>query len=136
MPELWKEVASWLAEATRSAIKETEDFARRGRFKFDVLGINTALQDKFAALGGVIYSMASKKETLSAIFKDPHVKKLLSEIAELEATLREAKKTEAGGETRTTRKRAPEVKRVKAKKNDRKPALSKTKGTKSTAKKT
>ncbi len=96
MPDLWKEVASWLAEATRSAIKETEDIARRGRLKVDVLGINTALQDKFAALGGILYSIAKEKRNSSTIFREPRVRKLLEEIAELEISLKEAKKGDAG----------------------------------------
>lgn len=100
MTDLWKEVASWLAEATRSAIKETEDLARRGRLKVDVLGINTALQDKFATLGGIIYSMAGKKQHSSAIFKDPRIRKLLEEIAELETSLKEARKTETVPQTK------------------------------------
>ncbi len=137
MPDLWKEVASWLAEATRSAIKETEDFARRGRLKFDVLGINTALQDKFAALGGVIYSMASGKENPSAIFKDPRVKKLLVEISELEGSLKEARKAEGGAKTSIANK-APvskQGKRVKKETGKKKTAPARSATTKSTKKK-
>jgi hypothetical protein len=93
MTDLWKEVTTWLSETTKSAIKETEDLARLGRVRMEVLGINTALNDKFTALGGVVYEMI-KKGGQSSIKNDPKVKKLAAEIAELEARLSKTKKTE------------------------------------------
>jgi hypothetical protein len=109
MPDLWKEVTAWLAEATRSAIKETEDLARRGKMKFDVLGINTLLQEKFAALGGVIYSMVNKGINPPAIFKDSHVKRIITEIMELEITLKETKNADtASGNEQVVKKQAGE----------------------------
>jgi hypothetical protein len=92
MSDLWKEVTSWLAEATRSALRETEDLARRGKRSFDVLGMNTVLGEKFTALGGVIYALLVKKETPSNIFKDQRVKKIIGEIRDIETSLKEAKK--------------------------------------------
>lgn len=94
MSDLWKEVTNWLSETTKSAIKETEDLARRGRVKMEILGINTALSDKFAALGGVVYEII-KKGGRSSIKANAKVKKLLAEIARLEARLR-AKKQGTG----------------------------------------
>lgn len=94
MSNLWKEVTNWLSETTKSAIKETEDLARRGRVKMEILGINTALSDKFAALGGVVYEII-KKGGRSSIKANAKVKKLLAEIARLEAQLR-AKKQGTG----------------------------------------
>lgn len=94
MSDLWKEVTTWLSEATKSAIKETEDLARRGRVRMEVLGINTALSDRFVALGGVVYEIVKKGERRS-IKANAKVKKLVAEIAELEAQLK-AHKKEAG----------------------------------------
>ncbi|NLI97697.1 hypothetical protein GX441_03440 [bacterium] len=101
MSDLWKEVTSWLAEATRSAIKETEDLALRGKHRFDVLGMNTVLGEKFTVLGGIIYAMLVKKEAPSNIFKDPRVKKILGEIREIETSLKEAKKKASINKTET-----------------------------------
>jgi hypothetical protein len=93
MTDLWKEVTTWLSEATKSAIKETEDLARRGRIKMEILGINTALNDKFTALGGVVYEII-RKGGRSSIKNNTKVKKLAIEIAELEARLARTKKME------------------------------------------
>ena len=93
MTDLWKEVTTWLSEATKSAIKETEDLARRGRIRIEILGINTTLNDKFTALGGVVYEII-KKGGRSFIKNNTKVKKLVVEIAELEARLAETKKME------------------------------------------
>lgn len=90
MSVLWKEVTSWLSEATKSAIKETEDLAKIGRLKLEILGINTALNDKFAALGGVIYELA-KKGKLNETDSNTQIKKLIDEIASLETELRSHK---------------------------------------------
>lgn len=90
MSDLWKEVTNWLSETTKSAIKETEDLARRGRVKMEILGINTALSDKFVALGGVVYEII-KKGGRSSIKANAKVKKLVAEIARLEAQLRASK---------------------------------------------
>lgn len=92
MSALWKEVTSWLSEATKSAVKETEDLAKKGRIKLEILGINTALNDKFAALGGVVYELA-KNEKSGPIKNNPQVKKLVAEIASLETKLRSHKPT-------------------------------------------
>jgi len=106
MSDLWREVTTWLAEATRSAIKETEELARRGRFKVEMLGINTALQDRFAALGGTVYEIL-KRGGRASIKTNPKVKKLVEEIEALEARLHEAK----GGETPVKKK--PAAKKAK-----------------------
>ena len=106
MSDLWKEVTTWLSETTRSAIKETEDLARRGRVKTELLGINTALSDKFAALGGVVYEII-KKPGRGSIKANAKVKKLVAEIARLEAQLRAKKTTtEAAKKTQGTKKSA------------------------------
>jgi len=106
MSDLWKEVTTWLSETTRSAIKETEDLARRGRVKTELLGINTALSDKFAALGGVVYEIIKKPER-GSIKANAKVKKLVAEIARLEAQLRAKKTTtEAAKKTQGTKKSA------------------------------
>ncbi|MCK4335039.1 hypothetical protein KAX06_09710 [candidate division WOR-3 bacterium] len=118
MSDLWKEVTTWLSEATRSAIKETEDLARRGRVKMELLGINTALSDKFAALGGVVYEII-KKPGRGSIKANAKVKKLVAEIAKLEAQLR-TKKTTTG-----TAKRTQGAKKSATKASGKKPSSTK-----------
>ncbi len=118
MSDLWKEVTTWLSEATRSAIKETEDLARRGRVKMELLGINTALSDKFAALGGVVYEII-KKPGRGSIKANAKVKKLVAEIARLEAQLR-TKKTTTG-----TAKRTQGAKKSATKASGKKPSSTK-----------
>jgi len=118
MSDLWKEVTTWLSEATRSAIKETEDLARRGRVKTELLGINTALSDKFAALGGVVYEII-KKPGRGSIKANARVKKLVAEIARLEAQLR-TKKTTTGAAKKTQ-----EAKKSATKASGKKPSSTK-----------
>ncbi len=101
MSVLWKDVRNWLADATKSAIKETEDLARRGRIKMEILGINTALNDKFLALGGVVYELLKKGERTS-IKNDEKVKKLVAEIAKLETQLGAMKKERPEKKTKST----------------------------------
>jgi len=105
MSNLWKEVTNWLSETTKSAIKETEDLARRGRVKMEILGINTALSDKFAALGGVVYEII-KKGGRSSIKANAKVKKLVAEIARLEAQLRVKKQGTGKKKPKTASKKS------------------------------
>lgn len=114
MSDLWKEVTTWLSEATRSAIKETEDLARRGRVKMELLGINTALSDKFAALGGVVYEIIKKGER-GSIKANAKVKKLVAEIAKLETQLQVHKK-EAGEKEPKQASKKPGAKKSTTKK--------------------
>ena len=125
MSDLWKEVTTWLSEATRSAIKETEDLARRGRVKTELLGINTALSDKFAALGGVVYEII-KRPGRGSIKANAKVKKLVAEIAKLEAQLR-AKKTTTGATKKTQGAKKPATKASGKKPSSRKKTTAKTK---------
>ena len=138
MSDLWKEVTTWLSEATRSAIKETEDLARRGRVKMELLGINTALSDKFAALGGVVYEII-KKPGRGSIKANAKVKKLVAEIARLEAQLRASKqkketpKASRKSSTRKTTAKKTPSKRATKKASGKKSSEGKT-GTKSRSK--
>jgi len=125
MSDLWKEVTTWLSEATRSAIKETEDIARRGRVKMELLGINTALSDKFAALGGVVYEII-KKPGRGSIKANARVKKLVAEIARLEAQLR-AKKTTTGAAKKTQGAKKSATKASGKKPSSRKKTTARTK---------
>lgn len=138
MSDLWKEVTNWLSETTKSAIKETEDLARRGRVKMEILGINTALSDKFAALGGVVYEII-KKGGRSSIKANTKVKKLVAEIARLEAQLRASKqkketpKASRKSSTRKTTAKKTPSKRATKKASGKKSSEGKT-GTKSRSK--
>jgi predicted sulfurtransferase len=125
MTDLWKEVTTWLSETTKSAIKETEDLALRGRVKMELLGINTALSDKFAALGGVVYEII-KKPGRSSIKANAKVKKLVAEIARLEAQLR-AKKTTTGAAKKTRAAKKSATKASGKKPSSRKKTTAKTK---------
>lgn len=111
MSDLWKEVTTWLSEATKSAIKETEDLARRGRVRMEVLGINTALSDRFVALGGVVYEIIKKGER-GSIKSNAKVKKLVAEITRLEAQLRAKKQKTGKKESKTASKKNSTAKKT------------------------
>lgn len=110
MSDLWKDVKTWLTDSTRSALKETEELARRGRIKMELLGINTALNDKFVELGGVVYELI-RKSSRTSIKTDVKVKRLVAEIKELEQKLRRSDKgviksrREKTGKNKTVRKK-------------------------------
>ncbi len=107
MSNLWNEVTSWLSDATKSALKETEDLALRGKFRIELLGLNTALHDKFAALGGIVYDLIKQGKTAN-IKNDAKVKKLVEEIADLELNLR--KKQSSTSSKTTVRKQKKSAK--------------------------
>lgn len=137
MSNLWKEVTSWLSDATRSAIKETEGLARKGHLKLEILGINTALHDKFAALGGIVYELMKNKKD-SAIGSDTQVTKLALEIAGLETQLRakksKGKKVSASQKQTVSKKQTG--KKQATRPSSKKATTTKKKPQKSAAKKT
>ncbi|MBN2378352.1 hypothetical protein JXM67_00920 [candidate division WOR-3 bacterium] len=89
---LWQEVTTWLTDATRTAVKETEELARKGRIKLDMLNVNKKIQETFSELGGVVYALIQAESR--SIKTDTKVKELTERIKELEAKLDELKKEE------------------------------------------
>jgi hypothetical protein len=143
MANLWNEVTTWLSEATRSAVKETEELARRGKIKFDMLKVSRELKDKFSELGGVVYELL-QKDSRTSIKADSKVKTVALEIKNLEGELNKLKDQEkdltaSPGKKKTAKKQEPKKTGTKSG-SAKKPAARKTtkktsSGTKTTTQK-
>ncbi|UCG42042.1 MAG: hypothetical protein JSU73_09140 [candidate division WOR-3 bacterium] len=98
---LWDDVRGWLTDATRTAIREAEDLSRRGRLKLDILNLSRKVDRQMAKLGGMVYDRASADPD-EPFSLDDDAKKVLQEIAGLEAEL-DKKKREYEAEKKSSR---------------------------------
>jgi hypothetical protein len=140
MANLWNEVTIWLSEATRSAVKETEELARRGKIKFDMLKVSRELKDKFSELGGVVYELL-QKDSKTTIKANPKVKTLALQIKNLEGELNKLKNQEENlivspGKKKTAKKHQPKKTEPKTKSTQKTVTKKAPKKTASGAKKT
>lgn len=85
---LWDGIKVWLADATNAAIKEAEDLSHRGRLKMDLLRISRETEKLLARLGSRVYARLSK-EPDAPVSADDEMRKLVREVARLEAELHE-----------------------------------------------
>ncbi|MEO0085333.1 MAG: hypothetical protein ABIK37_01740 [candidate division WOR-3 bacterium] len=98
---LWDDVRTWLTDATRSAMREAEDLSRRGRLKLEIIRTSHEIERQLSKLGGTLYSQASADPDAPVVLTSEQ-RKLIQEIARLEAELAARKRAYAAEKKKRT----------------------------------
>ena len=106
MDTLWDRVKKNLVEWYGAAYDKTDELARIGRKKVEIMGVNRAIEKHMLELGGRVYDIVGGGDTSSPVAGDARVGELISEIKDLEHQLEvkereieEIKKEKQGGES-------------------------------------
>ena len=88
MESLWDRIRQSLKEGFLTAAEKTEQLAKVGRGKIDLLAIRRKIGRTFAELGGKVYHLVTEEKT-TAIASNKEVKALIDQVKTLEQQLRE-----------------------------------------------
>jgi len=91
MSSLWDNIKKSVAEFYASAAEKTDELAKVGVRKFDIVGIRRNIGHEMAELGGRVYHMIVEEKNKD-IVEDTDVKKFIKSIKNLEAFLKEKEK--------------------------------------------
>ena len=87
MESLWERIRAGLKEGVLTAAEKTEELAKVGRGKIDVVTIRRKIERTFAELGGKVYHMVTEEKT-TAIVDREEVKQLIDRVKGLEKQLK------------------------------------------------
>jgi gas vesicle protein len=85
---LWEKVRKNLVEWYDAAYEKTDELARIGKKKVEMLGINRAIEKHLSELGGRVYDLIEVKNYQRGIAQDEAVLALIKEIRQLEEQLK------------------------------------------------
>ncbi|UCF05638.1 MAG: hypothetical protein JSV33_00965 [bacterium] len=88
MDTLWDKVKKNLGEWYVAAYDKTDELARIGKKKVEIVGVNRAIEKHLSELGGKVYDLIEEKKAKKPIAKDEHVLRLIEEIKDLERQLK------------------------------------------------
>jgi len=91
MSSLWENMKKGVSEFYTAAAEKTDELAKVGARKLDIVGVRRNIAHEMADLGGRVYHMIveEKREDLS---KDPEVMQHVESIKRLEVFLKEKEK--------------------------------------------
>lgn len=98
---LWDDIRVWLTDATRSAMREAEDFSRRGRLKLEIIRTSHEIERQLCRLGGMLYAQVAVNPEAPVTLTSEQ-RKLIQEIARLEAELATRKRAYAAEKKKRT----------------------------------
>jgi hypothetical protein len=84
---LWERIREGLKEGVLTAAEKTEELAKVGKGKIDVVTIRRKIGKTFAELGGKVYHMVTEEKT-TAIADRKEVKQLIDQVKGLEKQLK------------------------------------------------
>jgi hypothetical protein len=87
MDTLWDKVRKNLVEWYDVAYEKTDEFARVGKKKFEIAGINRTIEKRLSELGGHVYDIMDSRKKSVVIREDERVLDLVKEIKQLEKEL-------------------------------------------------
>ncbi len=87
MDSLWDRVKKNLVEWYGTAYDKTDELARIGKKKVEIIGINRAIEKHLSELGGRVYDLIVVKKKAGEVAIDPEVAKLVDGIGKLEDDL-------------------------------------------------
>ena len=88
MESLWDRVKQSLREGLLTAAEKTEELAKLGKGKIDLMAIRHRIGNTFAELGGKIYHLVTVDKA-TAIIKNKEVMALIERVKTLEKQLKE-----------------------------------------------
>ncbi|MBN1164537.1 MAG: hypothetical protein JXB45_08160 [Candidatus Krumholzibacteriota bacterium] len=89
MDTLWDKVKKNVIDWYGTAYDKTDELAKIGKKKIEMAGLNRATEKHLSALGGRIYDLiTAQNHRGNKTVDDEEVKKLVSEIRDLEEQLR------------------------------------------------
>ena len=91
MSSLWENIKKGVSEFYSSAAEMTDEIAKVGVRKFDIVGIRGNIGHEMAELGGRVYHMIVEEKNKD-VADDSDVKKHIKSIKRLEAFLEEKEK--------------------------------------------
>ncbi len=88
MSSLWDNIKKGVAEFYTSAAERTDELAKVGVRKFDIVGIRRNIGHEMAELGGRVYHMIVEEKN-KEVADDSDVKKHIKSLKRLETFLKE-----------------------------------------------
>ncbi|OQX86363.1 MAG: hypothetical protein B6D63_00025 [Candidatus Latescibacteria bacterium 4484_7] len=88
MDTLWEKVKKNLRDWYGTAYEKTDEIARIGKKKIEIVGINRAIEKRLSELGGRVYDLISSQNKPEEVAEDDKVKELVDKIRELEEQLK------------------------------------------------
>jgi hypothetical protein len=88
MDTLWDRVKKNLVDWYGTAYEKTDELARIGKKKVEVVGVNRSIEKHLSELGGKVYDLIEVQGKGGVIAKDPDVSRLVNEIRDLEEQLK------------------------------------------------
>ncbi|UCF78690.1 MAG: hypothetical protein JSW03_11560 [Candidatus Eiseniibacteriota bacterium] len=108
MNSLWENIKKGVSEFYASAAEKTDELAKVGVRKFDIVGIRRNIGHEMAELGGRVYHMLVEEKD-KGVAEDSEVKQHVKSIKRLESFLKEKE-----GEIEKIKKAARSKKTTKA----------------------
>jgi hypothetical protein len=88
MPSLWENIRKGVTEFYASAAEKTDELAKVGVRKLDIVGVRRNIGHEMADLGGRVYHMVVE-ENNNNVAEDPKVREHIDSIRRLEVFLHE-----------------------------------------------
>lgn len=88
MESLWDRIKQSLKEGFLTAAEKTEELAKVGKGKIDLMAIRRKIGRAFAELGGKVYHLVTEEKT-TAIAGNKELKALIDQVKTLEKQLEE-----------------------------------------------
>ena len=88
MASLWESIRKGVTEFYTSAAEKTDELAKVGVRKFDMVGVRRNIAHEMADLGGRVYHMIVEEKN-EDIEQDPKVKQHIDSVKRLEVFLKE-----------------------------------------------
>ncbi len=89
MDDLWSKVKKNLVEWYETAADKTDEYARIGKKKVEITGLNRSIEKHFSEMGGRVYDLIVEQgHRGNKTVDDVVVKRIVAEVRELESQLK------------------------------------------------
>jgi len=90
MDDLWTKVRKNLVEWYETAYDKTDEYARIGKKKVEITGLNRSIEKHFSEMGGRIYDLIVEQgHRGNKTSDDVVIKRIVAEVRELESMLKQ-----------------------------------------------
>lgn len=89
MDDLWSKVKKNLVEWYETAYDKTDEFARIGKKKVEITGLNRSIEKHFSEMGGRLYDLIVEQgHRGNKTADDVVIQRIVAEVRELESQLK------------------------------------------------